>query len=102
MQCEGRRSVPGLDVKDATDEGHRSRRRWRRGQQPAPGALRLEVWGEKGGTRVHRMVCSVGQMRETAAICLPAGTQMLARKELAAKEGDVYAPGACLDPQAFM
>ena len=72
------------------------------GQQPAPGALRIDVCGEKGEARVHRMVCGVGEMREATAICLSAGTQMLARKELTVKEGGVYAPEACLDPQAFM
>lgn len=72
------------------------------GQQPAPGAIRIDVWGEKGGERVHRMVCGVGQMREATAMCLSAGTQMLARKELTVEEGGVYAPEACLDPQAFM
>jgi lysine 6-dehydrogenase len=72
------------------------------GQQPAPGAIRIDVWGEKGGERVHRMICGVGQMREATAICLSAGTQMLARKELTVEEGGVYAPEACLDPQAFM
>jgi lysine 6-dehydrogenase len=72
------------------------------GQQPAPGAIRIDVWGEKDGVRVHRMVCGVGQMREATAISLSAGTQMLARKDLTVKEGGVYAPEACLDPQAFM
>jgi saccharopine dehydrogenase-like NADP-dependent oxidoreductase len=48
------------------------------------------------------MVCGVGQMREATAISLSAGTQMLARKELTVKEGGIYAPEACLDPQAFM
>jgi lysine 6-dehydrogenase len=72
------------------------------GQQPAPGALRIDVWGEKGGARVHRMVCGVGQMREATAICLSAGTQMLARKELTVEGGGVYAPEACFDPETFM
>jgi len=72
------------------------------GQQPAAGAIRIDVWGEKGEARVHRMVCGVGQMREATAISLSAGTQMLARKELTVKEGGIYAPEACLDPQAFM
>ena len=72
------------------------------GQQPTPGALRVDVWGEKGGERVHRMVCGVGLMREATGLCLSAGTQMLARKELTVKEGGVYAPEACLDPTAFL
>ncbi len=72
------------------------------GQQPTPGALRVDVWGEKGGERVHRMVCGVGLMRETTGLCLSVGTQMLARKELTVKKGGVYAPEACLDPAAFL
>jgi hypothetical protein len=48
------------------------------------------------------MVCGVGQMREVTALCLSVGTQMLARKELTVKEGGVYAPEACLDPQAIL
>jgi NAD(P)-dependent dehydrogenase (short-subunit alcohol dehydrogenase family) len=72
------------------------------GQQPAPGAIRIDVWGEKGEARIHRMVCGVGQMREATALCLSVGTRMLARKELTVKNGGVYAPEACLDPQAFM
>ncbi|KPK47950.1 MAG: hypothetical protein AMJ77_01360 [Dehalococcoidia bacterium SM23_28_2] len=72
------------------------------GQRPAPGALRVDIWGEKGSARVHRMVCGVGQMREATALCLSAGVQMLARKELTVEQGGVYGPEACLDPSAFM
>ncbi len=72
------------------------------GGEPAPGALRVDVWGEKGGERVHRMVCGVGQMREATALSLSVGTQMLARKELVVSEGGVYAPEACFDPGAFL
>ena len=72
------------------------------GQQPSPGALRVDVWGEKDGERVHRMACGLGQMREATALALSVGTQMLARKELTVKEGGVYAPEACLDPVAFL
>ncbi len=72
------------------------------GQQPTAGALRIDVWGEKEGERVHRMACGVGQMREATALCLSVGTQMLARKELTVKKGGAYAPEACLDPVAFV
>jgi hypothetical protein len=41
-------------------------------------------------------------MREVTAICLSAGTQMLARKELTVEEGGVYAPEACFDPETLM
>jgi lysine 6-dehydrogenase len=72
------------------------------GHRPAFGALRVDVWGEKGGERVHRMACSVGLMREATGLCLSAGAQMVARKELTVKEGGVYAPEACLDPVAVL
>ncbi|MGQ9572006.1 MAG: saccharopine dehydrogenase family protein [Dehalococcoidia bacterium] len=72
------------------------------GRQPAAGGLRVDVWGEKGTVRLHRMVCGVGQMREATALCLSVGVQMLARKELTVKEGGVYAPEACLEPTAVM
>ncbi len=68
------------------------------GQKPAPGALRVDVWGEKDGESVHRMAFGVGQMREATGLALSIGTQMLARKELTVTEGGVYAPEACLDP----
>jgi saccharopine dehydrogenase-like NADP-dependent oxidoreductase len=72
------------------------------GGQPAEGALRIDVWGEKNGERVHHMVCGVGQMREATALCLSVGAQMLARKELMVTEGGVYAPEVCVDPGAFL
>jgi lysine 6-dehydrogenase len=72
------------------------------GQRPTDGALRVDVWGEKDGERVHRMVCGIGRMREATGLCLSVGAQMLARKELTVKEGGVYAPEACLEPAAFL
>lgn len=72
------------------------------GQQPAPGALRIDVWGEQAGERVHRMACGVGLMREATGLCLSAGAQLLGRKELTVAEGGVYAPEGCLDPAAFI
>jgi lysine 6-dehydrogenase len=71
-------------------------------REPTEGALRVDVWGEKDGERVHRMVCGIGRMREATGLCLSVGAQMLARKELTVKEGGVYAPEACLDPAAFL
>ena len=72
------------------------------GQQPTEGALRVDVWGEKDGEKVHRMVCGVGRMREATGLCLSVGTQMLGRKELTVDKGGVYAPEACLDPVVFL
>jgi lysine 6-dehydrogenase len=71
-------------------------------RQPTPGALRVDVWGEKDGEKVHRMVCGVGRMREATGLCLSVGAQMLGRKKLTVEKGGVYAPEACLDPVAFL
>ncbi len=71
-------------------------------RQPTPGALRVDVWGEKDGEKVHRMVCGIGRMREATGLCLSVGAQMLGRKELTVEKGGVYAPEACLDPVTFL
>jgi lysine 6-dehydrogenase len=70
--------------------------------EPAEGAVRIDVWGEVGGEEVHHLACGIGQMREATGLSLAIGTLMLARKELLTAEGGVYAPEACLDPQAFI
>src|SRR3990170_1244810 len=100
---------------------------WREGRQamvPACGEERMvefprfgriKVWnmGHAELVTVPRFIpgaeeCSffmgfgLGQMREATALCLSAGVQMLARKELTVKEGGVYAPEACVDPAAFV
>ena len=72
------------------------------GQEPAPGALRVDVWGEVDGVEAHRTACGVGKMREATALSLSVGTQMLARKELSVAAGGVYAPEACFDPAPFV
>lgn len=71
-------------------------------EEPAPGAVRLDVWGKRDGEEVHRMACGVGQMREVTGLSLSIGTQMLAHKQLVVDPGGVYAPEACLDAQAFL
>jgi len=68
-------------------------------EEPGVGAIRVDVWGEAGGQEVHRIACGIGQMREATGLSLSIGTLMLARGELLTKEGGVYAPEACLDPQ---
>jgi lysine 6-dehydrogenase len=70
--------------------------------KPAPGAVRLDIWGEKGGEQVHRVACGVGEMREVTGLSLSVGTQMLARKQLLVDAGGVYAPEGCLEPYAFL
>jgi len=72
------------------------------GREPAPGAIRVDVWGEKGGEKVQRSLCGVGQMREATGLSLSVGVQMLARKEVLTQEGGVYAPEACLKPDVFL
>ncbi len=71
-------------------------------EEPEWGAIRIDVWGEKGGKEEHRMTCGIGQMREATGISLAIGTLMLARKEILSEEGGVYAPEGCLEPQKFL
>jgi len=71
-------------------------------QEPEPGAVRIDVWGEVNGEAVHRIACGIGHMREATGLALSAGTLMLARGELLTPEGGVYAPEGCLDPQRFI
>ncbi len=69
---------------------------------PEWGAIRIDVWGEVAGKEEHQMVCGIGQMREATGVSLAIGTLMLARKEILAEEGGVYAPEGCLEPQKFL
>ena len=72
------------------------------GRAPALGAIRVDVWGERDGVEVQRSLCGLGQMREATGISLSVGAQMLARRETVVEEGGVYAPEACLKPEAFL
>jgi len=69
---------------------------------PKPGALRIEVWGEKYGIVVYRMACGVGEMRAATGLSLSVGTLQLGRRQLTTSEGGVYAPEGCLDPRLFL
>jgi len=71
-------------------------------EEPGVGAVRVDVWGQVAGQEVHRLACGLGQMREATGLSLSVGTLMLARGELLTREGGVYAPEACLDPQKFI
>ncbi len=71
-------------------------------QEPGIGAVRADVWGRANGAEAHRIACGIGQMREATGLALSIGTLMLARGELVAAQGGVYAPEACLDPQKFI
>jgi saccharopine dehydrogenase-like NADP-dependent oxidoreductase len=69
---------------------------------PSPGAVRIDVWGDRQGGEVHRMGCGVGGMRATTGLALSVGAQMLARREILTRGGGVYAPEACLEPELFL
>ncbi len=72
------------------------------GREPAPGAIRVDVLGEKDGVEVQRVVCGVGQMREVTGLSLSVGAQLLVQGEVIAEGGGVYAPEACLKPEPFL
>jgi saccharopine dehydrogenase-like NADP-dependent oxidoreductase len=69
---------------------------------PGPGAVRMDVWGEKDGAEIHHMACGIGEMRATTGLSLSVGTQMLGRGENTNERGGVFAPEACLDPDPFI
>ncbi len=70
--------------------------------EPGLGALRLDVWGERGGRVEQRTLCGVGQMREVTGTALSVGALMLARRELTTDAPGVYAPEGCIDPTVFI
>lgn len=63
---------------------------------PRPGSVRIEVEGTRGGQPVSHALFGVGQLRAAAGVSLSIGAQMLARRELLATAGGVYAPEALL------
>jgi saccharopine dehydrogenase-like NADP-dependent oxidoreductase len=69
---------------------------------PSHGAIRVDVVGEIGGQKVHRILCGTGQMREVTGMSLSIGARMVALKQLTVEGGGVFAPEACLDPAEFM
>jgi hypothetical protein len=71
-------------------------------REPDWGAVRVDVWGERGSGEVHEMACGVGQMREVTGLSLAVGTLMVGRNETLTQEGGVYGPEACLDPVRFL
>ena len=73
-----------------------------RGKEPAPGAVIIEAWGEKGGKERHELLCGVGRMREATGLALSIGTLMLVRKQLLNTQGGVYAPEGCIEPERFI
>lgn len=70
--------------------------------EPSPGAVRIDVWGQKDGRAQHHTLCGVGQMREVTGLSLSVGAQMLGRKELSTTEPGAYAPEGCLAAGAFI
>lgn len=71
-------------------------------EEPAEGAVRIDVWGKAGGEEIRRMACGIGTMREATGLALSIGTLMLARGEILVEQGGVYAPEACFDPETFL
>ncbi|MFC1890133.1 hypothetical protein ACFL4G_10290 [Thermodesulfobacteriota bacterium] len=72
------------------------------GPEPAPGAMRVDVWGEKDGGPAHLMSCGTGEMREITGLALSVGALMLGKRELTVKGGGVYPPEGCLDAATFL
>lgn len=70
--------------------------------EPDIGAVRVDVWGEKDGKEIHRMLCGTGQMREGTGLSLSVGALMLGRKQILTEEGGVYAPEASYEPEIFL
>lgn len=70
--------------------------------EPQWGAVRVDVWGEKGGKETHRILCGIGQMREATGLSLSVGAQMVAQKRILTEKGGVYAPEAAIDPLTFI
>jgi saccharopine dehydrogenase-like NADP-dependent oxidoreductase len=73
-----------------------------RQELPPPGAIRIDVVGERQGLVVHRLLCGVDRMRPATGLSLSVGALMLARGELTAPQGGVYPPEACLAPRPFV
>lgn len=76
--------------------------RWMARKPPEPSAIRIDVKGTRKGKDLHLMACGMAPMREATGISLSVGTLMLARGEVIVREGGVYAPESCLDPDRFM
>jgi saccharopine dehydrogenase-like NADP-dependent oxidoreductase len=69
---------------------------------PSDGAMRVEVRGEKDGVPTTLGIFGTATMREATGIALSAGAQLLASKKLIAKQGGVYGPEGCIEPQDFL
>jgi len=72
------------------------------GGEPEWGAVRMDVWGEKDGKEVHRIICGIGEMREATGLSLSIGAKMLAKKQILTEEGGVYAPEGAIEPKTFL
>ncbi|MCC7541308.1 MAG: saccharopine dehydrogenase NADP-binding domain-containing protein [Deltaproteobacteria bacterium] len=66
------------------------------------GAIRIDGWGTRDGKSEHRLLCGVGDMRDSTGLSLSVGAVMLARRELRTTVGGVYAPEAVLSPGPFV
>lgn len=66
------------------------------------GALRVDVWGKKNDKTEHLLHCGRGEMRDITGLSLSVGALMLGRGQMTNKDGGVFAPEACLDPEIFL
>jgi len=71
-------------------------------KEPRWGAVRIEVWGERGGEKAYEAGFGIGQMRNATGLSLAVGSLMLGRGEVVTEEGGVFGPEACLDPTVFL
>ncbi len=68
----------------------------------SPGAMRIEVSGEKDGVPTTLGIFGTATMREATGIALSAGAQLLAAKKLTVEQGGVYGPEGCINPEDFL
>ncbi|MFC1474779.1 saccharopine dehydrogenase family protein [bacterium] len=71
------------------------------GEEPGEGALRIDVWGEKDGGKVHLTCFGTGTMRDATALSLSVGARVLGEKKLLVDGGGIYAPEAVYESAGF-
>jgi len=75
--------------------------RYSRPEEPAEGAIRVDVLGKLRGKPVHRTACGVGAMREATAIPLAVGTLLVGRGQTVVR-GGVLPADAAFDTDVFI
>lgn len=87
---------------DATVRALLALERVSREESRGVGAIRIDAWGIRDGRPDHALLCGIGDMRESTGLSLSVGAVMLARRELRATAGGVFAPEAVLEPGPFV